>query len=205
MKKAIVLGALLSSTLFLVGCSGDKEAKKETVKSSTEKVVKKSEEKKEPAKSTEQKTQGDFVEKASESNFDGTMLRGNSYSIRITSHKVINPGEEGNEYGDKPVIAFWYDTLVSPNYDNSAPINPSTAWIMNFKAVQDNDPNAVNELQIAPLPDKQFLNSQTSEIKPGGTVANAVAYELTDTTTPVKLTAKDMLGTEYGSFEYKLN
>ena len=200
MKKAIILGALLLPTLLLVGCSGDKEVKKETVKSSAEKVVKKSEEKKDPAK-----TQGDFVSKASESNFDGTMLRGNSYSIRITSHKVINPGEEGNEYGDKPVIAFWYDTLVSPNYDNSAPINPSTAWIMNFKAVQDNDPNAVNELQIAPLPDKQFLNSQTSEIKPGGTVSNAVAYELTDTTTPVKLTAEDMLGTEYGSFEYKLN
>lgn len=200
MKKSIILGALLLPTLLLVGCSGDKEVKKETVKRSAEKVVKKSEEKKEPAK-----TQGDFVSKASESNFDGTMLRGNSYSIRITSHKVINPGEEGNEYGDKPVIAFWYDTLVSPNYDNSAPINPSTAWIMNFKAVQDNDPNAVNELQIAPLPDKQFLNSQTSEIKPGGTVSNAVAYELTDTTTPVKLTAEDMLGTEYGSFEYKLN
>ena len=200
MKKSIILGALLLPTLLLVGCSGDKEVKKETVKSSTEKVVKKSEEKKEPAK-----THGDFVSKASESNFDGTMLRGNSYSVRITSHKVINPGEEGNEYGDKPVIAFWYDTLVSPNYDNSAPINPSTAWIMNFKAVQDNDPNAVNELQIAPLPDKQFLNSQTSEIKPGGTVANAVAYELTDTTTPVKLTAEDMIGTEYGSFEYKLN
>ena len=200
MKKTIILGALLLPTLLLAGCSGGKEVKKETVKSSTEKVVKKSEEKKEPAK-----THGDFVSKASESNFDGTMLRGNSYSVRITSHKVINPGEEGNEYGDKPVIAFWYDTLVSPNYDNSAPINPSTAWIMNFKAVQDNDPNAVNELQIAPLPDKQFLNSQTSEIKPGGTVANAVAYELTDTTTPVKLTAEDMIGTEYGSFEYKLN
>lgn len=200
MKKTIILGALLLPTLLLVGCSGYKEVKKETVKSSIEKVVKKSEEKKEPAK-----TQGDFVSKASESNFDGTMLRGNSYSIRIKSHKVINPGEEGNEYGDKPVIAFWYDTLVSPNYDNSAPINPSTAWIMNFKAVQDNDPNAVNKLQIAPLPDKQFLNSQTSEIKPGGTVANAVAYELTDTTTPVKLTAEDMIGTEYGSFEYKLN
>lgn len=205
MKKAIILGALLLPTLLLAGCSGDKEVKKETVKSSTEKVVKKSEEKKETAKSTEQKTQGDFVEKASESNFDGTMLRGNSYSVRITSHKVINPGEEGNEYGDKPVIAFWYDTLVSPNYDNSAPISPSTAWIMNFKAVQDNDPNAINELQIAYLPDKNFMQSQSSQIKPGGTVANAVAYELTDTTTPVKLTAKDMIGTEYGSFEYKLN
>ena len=200
MKKSIILGALLLPTLLLVGCSGDKEVKKETVKSSAEKVVKKSEEKKEPAK-----TQGDFVSKASDSNFDGTMLRGNSYSVRITSHKVINPGEEGNEYGDKPVIAFWYDTLVSPDYKNDRPIDPMSSWIMNFKAVQDNDPNAINELQIASLPDKNFLQSQMSQIKPGGTVANAVAYELTDTTTPVKLTAKDMIGTEYGSFEYKLN
>ncbi len=200
MKKSIILGALLLSTLLLVGCSGDKEVKKETVKSSAEKVVKKSEEKKEPAK-----TQGDFVSKASDSNFDGTMLRGNSYSVRITSHKVINPGEEGNEYGDKPVIAFWYDTLVSPDYKNDRPIDPMSSWIMNFKAVQDNDPNAINELQIASLPDKNFLQSQMSQIKPGGTVANAVAYYLTDTTTPVKLTAEDMMGTEYGSFEYKLN
>ena len=200
MKKAIILGALLLPTLLLVGCSGDKEVKKETVKSSAEKVVKKSEEKKEPAK-----TQGDFVSKASDSNFDGTMLRGNSYSVRITSHKVINPGEEGNEYGDKPVIAFWYDTLVSPDYKNDRPIDPMSSWIMNFKAVQDNDPNAINELQIASLQDKNFLQSQMSQIKPGGTVANAVAYYLTDTTTPVKLTAEDMMGTEYGSFEYKLN
>ena len=200
MKKSIILGALLLSTLLLVGCSGDKEVKKETVKSSAEKVVKKSEEKKEPAK-----TQGDFVSKASDSNFDGTMLRGNSYSVRITSHKVINPGEEGNEYGDKPVIAFWYDTLVSQDYKNDRPIDPMSSWIMNFKAVQDNDPNAINELQIASLPDKNFLQSQMSQIKPGGTVANAVAYYLTDTTTPVKLTAEDMMGTEYGSFEYKLN
>ena len=200
MKKSIILGALLLSTLLLVGCSGDKEVKKETVKSSAEKVVKKSEEKKEPAK-----TQGDFVSKASDSNFDGTMLRGNSYSVRITSHKVINPGEEGNEYGNKPVIAFWYDTLVSQDYKNDRPIDPMSSWIMNFKAVQDNDPNAINELQIASLPDKNFLQSQMSQIKPGGTVANAVAYYLTDTTTPVKLTAEDMMGTEYGSFEYKLN
>ena len=200
MKKSIILGALLLPTLLLVGCSGDKEVKKETVKSSAEKVVKKSEEKKEPAK-----TQGDFVSKASYSNFDGTMLRGNSYSVRITSHKVINPGEEGNEYGNKPVIAFWYDTLVSQDYKNDRPIDPMSSWIMNFKAVQDNDPNAINELQIASLPDKNFLQSQMSQIKPGGTVANAVAYYLTDTTTPVKLTAEDMMGTEYGSFEYKLN
>ncbi|MGO3002777.1 MAG: hypothetical protein ACTIDR_06400 [Pseudolactococcus laudensis] len=48
MKKAIVLGALLSSTLFLVACSGDKETSKDATKSTAEKVAKKSEEKKIP-------------------------------------------------------------------------------------------------------------------------------------------------------------
>lgn len=205
MKKAIILGALLSSTLLLFGCSNNKkETKSSASKSSVEKVEKKTETKKEETKSSSE-NKGDFVEKASDSNFDGTMLRGNSYSIRITSHKVINVGEKGNEYGTKPVIAFWYDTLVSPDYKNDRPIDPMSSWIMNFKAIQDNDKNAINKLEIAPLPDEQFLSSQMSQIKPGGTVANAVAYELTDTTTPVNLTAQDMMGKKYGSFDFKLN
>ena len=30
--------------------------------------------------------------------------------LKITKYKVIPVGAEGNEYGDSPVIAFWYDT-----------------------------------------------------------------------------------------------
>ncbi|WP_421000833.1 DUF5067 domain-containing protein (plasmid) [Carnobacterium maltaromaticum] len=102
----------------------------------------------------------------------------------------MQPGEVGNEYGSKPVIAFWYDTLVSPDYDNDPPIDPTFAWIGNFSAVQDNDPNKINELGMGSLPDDAFLDTQLSKIKPGGTVSNAVAYELSDNETPVTLTAE---------------
>lgn len=129
---------------------------------------------------------------------DGVLTMEN-YTITITDCKVIQPGETGNEYGEKPVIAFWYDTT---NVSDEDGLNPMTAWIMAFEAVQDNDPNAVNTLNVAALPDQQFLDSQTQDIKVGGTVSNAVAYELDDTTTPVTLTAKDIMGTEYGSQEF---
>lgn len=121
--------------------------------------------------------------------------------IVITDYKVIQPGEEGNEYGDAPVIAFWYDTT---NLSGKT-TNASTAWMFAFEAIQDNDPNVVNTLDIASLPDKAFLETQMQDIKEGGTVSNAVAYTLDDTTTPVKLVASDMLGmTELGEQVFEI-
>lgn len=210
MKKLSLLGITALTVLTLAACSSNND--KDTAKSSEPAT-----EQKESSTAVESTTKtsesttvsseaaaptGDFVKTAAESNFDGTMLRGNSYSIKITDYKVIQPGEAGNEYGDQPVLAFWYDTMVAPDYDNSAPISPSTAWIMNFEAVQDNDPNAVNKLNVAALPDQAHLDAQSAEIKPGGTVASSIAYTLTDTETPVTLTAKDMLGTEYGHADF---
>ena len=131
---------------------------------------------------------------------DGTLTTGD-YTITITDYKVIQPGETGNEYSEKPVIAFWYDTT---NTGDEADVDPMTAWITVFEAVQDNHPNAVNALNVAGLPDEQFLDSQMQNIKPGGTVANAVAYELDDGTTPVELTARDVMGNAYGSQTYEI-
>lgn len=213
MKKIVLMGTSLLLVLSLTACGGDsgKDTKDSSKETTTEQAAKSSSKAEEStaastteSSTTESKaeTTGDFVATAADAVFDGTMLKGNSYSVRITDHKVIQPGEKGNEYGEKPVLAFWFDTLVNPDYDNSTPINPNTAWIMNFEAVQDNDPNKVNKLNIAALPDDAFLDDQMAEIKPGGTVASAVAYELNDTETPVKLTATNMLGTEYGSTEF---
>ncbi len=110
-------------------------------------------------------------------------------------------GDEGNEYGDAPVIAFWYNITNTSGKD----IDPMSAWICTVKAVQDNDPNMVNELQVASLPDSRFLDSQMATIKAGGTVENAMAYTLTDTETPVELTATDgMFGSEIGSQVFEL-
>jgi len=120
--------------------------------------------------------------------------------IEITDHKMIPVGATGNEYGKKPVIAFWYKTTNLADKDVS-PMN----FLYAITTYQDNNPNAENKLEVGSLPDDKFLNSQTEKIKKGGTVENAVAYELDDETTPVDLVASNDLGmTEIGKLTYKL-
>lgn len=135
-----------------------------------------------------------------EASFEDNVLTTKDVTIKITDVKTIPVGEKGNEYGKEPVIAFWYDTTNVSGKET----DPMTAWIFLFAAYQDNDPNAENKLGVGSLPDAAFLDSQTSKIKKGGTVANAVAYELSDTTTPVKLVASTILQDEIGSMTIEL-
>lgn len=52
-------------------------------------------------------------------------------------------------------------------------------------------------------PDKNLVKDQMSRIKKDGTLSGAIAYKLTDLTTPVKLTAhKGVGGIELGSQEF---
>lgn len=201
MKKIISLGFVGLCALTLVACGSD-NSESENSSSTKEEMSSKSEsnltEKSKTTSSEKSKeVEGDFVATANDAYFDGTTLKGNTYTIKITSHKVIQPGETGNEHSDKPVLAFWYDTLVSPDYDNDPPIDASTAWLFNFEAVQDNDPNKINELNTAFSPDDAFSDTSHASIKPGGVVSNAVAYELTDDTTPVTLISESF-GKEFG-------
>ena len=136
-----------------------------------------------------------------EASFKDNVLTTKDVVIKITDVKTIQVGEKGNEYGKKPVIAFWYDTtnVSGKNTD------PMTEWLFLFQAYQDNDPNAENKLRAGSLPDAAFRESQMSKIKQGGTVSNAIAYELSDTTTPVKLVASTRLGLhEVGSMTIEL-
>ena len=136
-----------------------------------------------------------------EATFENSVLTTEDVTITITDTKTIPVGEPGNEYGDVPVIAFWYDIT---NNGAERDVTPND-FIFYFNAFQDNDPNAENELNVGALPDDQFLDSQLENIKEGGTVSKAVAYELTDTTTPVKLVASTDLGqTEIGSMTFNL-
>jgi Domain of unknown function (DUF5067) len=120
--------------------------------------------------------------------------------IRILRYKVIKPRQKGNEYGSKPVIAFWYKTTNL----SSKQLDPLTGYIVAFKAVQDNNPNAENDLEVGSAPDNRFLESQSENIKKGGTVENAVAYELDDLTTPVQLVASEGFDQVVGKAVYKL-
>lgn len=133
--------------------------------------------------------------------FDGKIAEIDDIKIEITSFKVINPGQLGNEYGDKPVIAFWYKTTNKTGKD----IDSNLAWISIFTAIQDNNPNMINELQVGSLPDDRFLNSQSNTIKKNGTVENAIAYELTDNKTPVTLKANQgIAGKKIGTYNYNI-
>lgn len=112
--------------------------------------------------------------------------------INVTKHAVINPGDTGNEYGNKPVLAIWYKVKNKSNKE----IDPNSAWIASFSATQDTDKNQVNDLDIGSLPDEQYINTQTENIKKNGTTQNAVAYELDSTSIPVQLKATKGVGGE---------
>ena len=77
-----------------------------------------------------------------------------------------------------------------------------SAWFAAFSegVIQDNDKNKVNKLQVAMHLDKTLVRNQSETIKKDGTVSGAIAYELTDLTTPVNLTVyKGIGGIELGS------
>lgn len=134
------------------------------------------------------------------STFENGVLTTPDMKIEITRHKVIKVGQKGNEYGEKPVIAFWYKTT---NLSGER-TDPTSAWVLTFTAFQDNNPNAENELNVGSLPDERFLDSQTENIKKGGTVENAAGYELDDLVTPVDLVATEGLDDVIGKTTYRL-
>lgn len=95
--------------------------------------------------------------------------------------------------------------LHTTNKSEKDLISPMSAWFAAFSegVIQDNDKNKVNKLQIAMHPDKTLVRDQSATIKKDGTVSGAIAYELTDLTTPVKLIAyKGVGGAELGSQEF---
>lgn len=186
MKSKKLFSTLIAVILVfaLVGCSNSKPTETQPEEESNANT--KQEEK------IEEKQEKEFY-------FDGTVAEIRDVKIEILDHKVILPGEEGNEYGEKPLLAFWYNTTNKTDKE----IDPITAWLAIFKAIQDNDPNMINELNFGILPDHRFLDTQMNIIKEGGTVENAVSYELSDLETPVTLVANQgLMGDEIGRHDY---
>ncbi|RIJ64136.1 DUF5067 domain-containing protein [Rummeliibacillus sp. POC4] len=184
MKFKALYAAPLALSLLLAGCVLEED-------SSNTKVVKT--ENKSAAKKTESNKDQYY--------FKDGIVKIHDLQIEITKEKVIKAGEKGNEYGEKPVLAIWYKTTNLTDKE----IDPTTAWIAVFKAIQDNNKNSVNELEVGGLPDERFLDSQTENIKKNGTVENAISYELDDLKTPVKLIATQGIdGKKLGEQIYKI-
>lgn len=176
MKKTII-SAMLLSTLLVAGCSNEKK--------------------------NESRPKTETVERPKQPKyyFKNDVVKIRDVKLEITKTKIINPGEKGNEYENKPVIAFWYKATNL----SSKKIDPNTAWIAVFEAYQDNNKNQENKLEVASLPDEKYLSSQSNNIKKNGTVENAIAYKLSDSKTPVKLVAtKGVDGRKLGTKLYKI-
>ncbi|OMC90116.1 DUF5067 domain-containing protein [Viridibacillus arenosi] len=178
------------ATMILLAACGEDSTKEEATKENAQTAV------------SSDKTD---TEKAKKNN-DDVYFKDNEaklvdLKINITKTKVIPVGEKGNEYGDKPVIAIWYNTTNLSDKD----IDPTTAWSVVFTAIQDNNPNSINKIEVGSLPDDRFLDTQLETIKKNGTVENAIAYELDDLKTPVTLVANQGIGgEELGRQEYKV-
>ena len=121
--------------------------------------------------------------------------------FEITDHRVVQPGEPGNEIGEKPLLVFNYD--VTNKTDETL---TTTDFVVYFTAIQDNDPNKVNELDLGSDFDPETSDTQLEQIKKGGTVAGTIAYELDDLTTPVDLVAsKSFSQDEIGRQTFELD
>lgn len=185
MKKLIFSAALVLS-FGLAGC-GEEKAKEEPNKEESQKPV--------TADSSEKEEKNEDVY------FKDGEAKLVDLKVNITQTKIIPVGEKGNEYGEKPVIAIWYNTTNLSDKE----IDPTTAWTVVFTAIQDNNPNSVNELEVGMLPDDKFLNTQLEVIKKDGTVENAIAYELDDLETPVTLVATQGIeGKELGRQDFEV-
>src|SRR5699024_9476443 len=137
----------------------------------------------------------DNDDEGEEENNDGVYFEDNEakiedLKIKITETKVIPVGEPGNEDGENPVFAIWYETTNLTDKE----IDPGLEWFAVFTAIQDNDPDVINELEVGLLPDDTHLDSQNETIKKDGTVESSIAYELDDLETPVTLVANQGVG-----------
>lgn len=121
--------------------------------------------------------------------------------FEITDYRVVKPGEPGNEIGEKPLLVFNYDTTNKTDETLT-----TTDFVVYFTAIQDNDPNKVNELDLGSYIDPETNDTQLEQIKKGGTVAGSIAYELDDLTTPVDLVAsKSFSQDEIGRQTFELD
>ena len=127
---------------------------------------------------------------------DGVLATADA-KIEITKHAVIPVGAAGNEYGSKPVIAFWYRIT---NLSGKS-LDPTTGFMTQINAYQGDGV----KLQVGPLPDAAFLSSQMDQIAKGASAENAIAYTLADESTPVDLVAANGIGgAEIGRTQYTL-
>ncbi|MEJ6348860.1 DUF5067 domain-containing protein [Holzapfeliella sp. He02] len=169
MKKLLSAGLLLS-TLALAGCSS--------------------------TLSNNNSSQGNSSATSSQtytntSSFKNNVFENNDAKIEIVKTQVSQPGGEVNELGGKPAFVIWYKITNK----SGAELTPGS-WLNYFDAYQS-DSGTESKLTNPPMPQyTNYTRNMVNSIKKGETAENAVAYELTNTTQPVRLVAQSALSQE---------
>lgn len=133
--------------------------------------------------------------------FDGKVALTDEVKVEIKETKVIQPGDEGNEHGEGPVFAIWYDTTNLTDEE----ITPIDSWVDNFEVVQDNSDDMVRKLEGDGMPDDSHLDTQFNVIKKDGTVENSTMYALDDEETPVTIIVSNgLFGDEIDRHDYEI-
>ncbi len=202
---ALLLAVLFLFVLSACGGKGNTAGKEEADPASSETNemrTTREENQNEPLAAAERSAPG---EEAAESPyfFLNNILVTKDVTMAIKDYKVLLPGENGNESGEKPVIAFWYDTT---NLSDKEGVTALIAWHAMFRVYQDTDPNYYNELKEAPSPDSKLAETENAAIKQNGTVSNAIAYYLDSLTVPVLIKAtRGSSGEPLGEQEYLID
>ncbi|MFV0561147.1 MAG: DUF5067 domain-containing protein [Enterococcus sp.] len=192
--KKVRMASLLVLMLALAACSSggtsDSSDSSSSVSSSTSSEI----------SSTQMSTSGS-LDNVANVGFEDEKLTLKEFEIQITDHQIIQPGEKGNESGEEPVIAFWFDV----KNDTQEKINPKGAWTSVFTAMQEDENGVDEKLEPGGVPDDAFLSTQSLPIDKGGTVSGAYTYVLVDDENPVVLTAtRGALGDTLGDMSYEV-
>lgn len=201
MKKLLI--ALMSITLlFALAACGDGEKKKEEgLVAGSDKTNHK--DKETPKKDEGKKEESDKKTKENDSNifFDGKVAQTEKVKIEIKETKVIPSGETGNEFGEKPVFAIWYEVTNLSDEETDS----TKAWINVFEVIQDNPDNLVNTLNTGQIPDEAHSSTVLSKIKKGETIDSSVSFELDESDIPVTIIAVNgMLGEEIDRHDFEI-
>ena len=194
MKKILIVA--LMCTALLPGCGNNNVSSSDESTPSERSTVENAESTvSEISAETEIESPEEKSEESSKSKyyFSDGVLQSEDVKIVITNYKIVEAGAEGNELGEKPTIVFYYDIT---NLTGNESVTAATGWMAMFEAIQDNDPNTVNTLDVGWYFDADNTIDGYATIKKDGTVSYYMSYELDDTTTPVVLKASRGVGGE---------
>ena len=196
MKSIVKLGVLVGCGFVLVGCSNSAQQTTEPVTEAT--TVN-------PVKRTDGNETTTTKQSSAYTFKDGKAVL-QDIDLKITEYKIFKSGSPENQLSEKDIIVFYYNVTNKSDKD----ITSQMAWYAVFgnskSIVQDNDKNKINSLKIAIYNDANIdVQQGMATIKKGGTVSYYAAYELTDLTTPVRLTAyKGFDNIELGSLDFNV-